>query len=301
MKDTRPSKTASWVAACRAGLGVELPPGTKLCDDPYGMLFSGWSTQGLFGALHKPVRRALLHAPLVSHLVYWMQVRTRFLDDTLLEFVRGGGRQVVILGAGFDCRAVRFAAELGSTAVFEVDHPATQQYKKDVLAKGQVPASGARFITLDFEKQSVRDLPAMLAAAGHDPRRPTLTIWEGVTMYLTEPAIEATLAAVREYSSEGSLLAFTYGDFARRSQRPLAMRVSAAFVGRAGEPWRFGWKPDELPGWMKLRGFDVLQNEDEVSLARRYLPPRYAQRFHDHGRLIAVAAVEKEAARGVLH
>jgi O-methyltransferase involved in polyketide biosynthesis len=120
-------------------------------------------------------------------------------------------------------------------------------------------------------------------------------------MYLTEPAIEATLAAVHEYSCDRSLLAFTYNDFNRQQRPRLSKRIAAAIAGRAGEPWIFGWKPEELPGWMQLRGFHVRENENEVTLAQRYLPPKFATRFDDPGRCIAVAEVERRMERGTLH
>jgi methyltransferase (TIGR00027 family) len=247
MKATRPSQTAAWIAATRAALGVELPEGRKLCDDPYGMLFAGRS-------LPRPLASLALRTWPVLRFTLWVQLRTRFLDDTLRSFVRNGGRQIVILGAGFDCRALRFARELGGAAVFEVDHPATQREKQAVLARAGLAPQHVRYVSMDFEQEATRELPAKLAAAGHDPKQPTLTLWEGVTMYLTEPAIEATVAAVHAYCAPGSVFAFTYFDLPKM-RRGGAMRLLSALVRSQGEPWRFGWSPDVLPGWLEQRGF----------------------------------------------
>jgi len=295
MQDSRPSQTAALVAACRAGLGAELPPGTRLCDDPYGMLFSTLPRTGVGAVLRQPVVWAALRTRPVLRMVLWMQVRTRYLDDALLAFVRGGGRQVVILGAGFDCRALRFARELEPATVFEVDHPATQASKLKVLADAHVPPARVQYVRMNFETESVRDLPAKLAAAGHDPRQPTFTIWEGVTMYLTEAAIEGTVAAIRDYTCAGSELAFTYFDRNRLMRKSLATRISSVYVRRYGEPWRFGWVPDALGGWLPARGFALRENANETSLAQRYLPADHARLFHDSGRYIALA-VRKDGA-----
>jgi methyltransferase (TIGR00027 family) len=135
------------------------------------------------------------------------------LDDAVRGFARAGGCQVVILGAGYDCRALRLA-ELDGAAVFEVDHPATQRHKHDVLARIGA-RSPSRYISWDFEKRPMAELPAALAAVGHDPSRPTMILWEGVTMYLTEPAIDASVRAVARYSAPGSKLAMTYFNRAR--------------------------------------------------------------------------------------
>jgi O-methyltransferase involved in polyketide biosynthesis len=87
--------------------------------------------------------------------------------------------------------------------------------------------------------------------AGLDPTLPCFTIWEGVIPYLTEPAIAATVAAVREWSrAEGSQLAFSYIE-------PQAMGGKSSWrhlVALLGEPWRFGLRPEELPGWMAAHG-----------------------------------------------
>src|SRR5262249_25735248 len=121
--------------------------------------------------------------------VLGMQLRTRVLDDVLLGFVAQGGRQVLLLGAGFDCRAARFHPELSGATVFEVDHPATQAKKRRVLADLGAESAPVAYLAWDFETAPMADLPGRLAALGHDPERPTLTLWEGVTMYLTPDAI----------------------------------------------------------------------------------------------------------------
>jgi methyltransferase (TIGR00027 family) len=288
MRDARPSRTAAWIAACRAGLGVDLPTGTKLCDDPYGMLFAGVPLAGVRGAAVRLVNHGLMHSP-VFPMVLWVQLRTRFLDDAMLAFVREGGRQIVILGAGFDCRALRFASALTDSVVYEVDHPATQAHKLDLLAQGHAPSSTARYVPIDFEKQSTGELPSLLKAAGHDATRPTFTIWEGVTMYLTESAIESTVAAIRKYSAPGSELAFTYFDTAN-SER-LERRFSRTMARAWGEPWRWGWDSERLPEWLRARGFETREIVSETDLARQHLPPQYARQIKASGRRIAVATV----------
>ena len=85
-----------------------------------------------------------------------MQVRTRVIDDVMLDFVRAGGRQVVLLGAGFDCRALRFERELEGATVFEVDHPATQSKKKRVL-EGERGAH-TEYVAWDFESRPLSEL-----------------------------------------------------------------------------------------------------------------------------------------------
>jgi methyltransferase (TIGR00027 family) len=198
-----------------------------------------------------------------------MQVRTRLLDDAVRAFVAGGGRQLVVLGAGYDCRALRLP-ELAGARIFEVDHPATQAHKRAVLDRLGV-ASPAHYLAWDFETHPMDDLPAALADAGHDPAAPTATLWEGVTMYLTEAAIEASLRAIATWSAAGSVLGLTYMTRSRL-RRSLALRAVQAVVQRLGEPFRSGWEPDELPAYLAARGFTLTSDVGTVEAARQLLP-----------------------------
>src|SRR5678815_3453884 len=107
-----------------------------------------------------------------------------------------------------------------------------------------------RYITWDFEARAMEDLPDVLAEAGLDVRAPVFTIWEGVTMYLTDAAIDASLRAIRAYSTEGSRLAMTYFAKSRITQPSVLTRAISAVVSTIGEPWRFGWEVGALPGYL---------------------------------------------------
>ena len=219
--------------------------------------------------------------------VLWMQLRTHAIDEALREFARAGGTQVLLLGAGFDCRAARLVDELPGVTFFEVDHPATQGRKRQVMELANARSAPVRYVEWHFERDALSALPARLAREGHDPARPTLTVWEGVTMYLSEPAIDATLSAVRELSGPGSRLVFTYMDrtFVRSDT------FSRRLVAVVGEPWTFGWEPAKLPGFLSQRGFALLVDHDIATLARRWLPARLHQKLSKPGRHFAIAHV----------
>lgn len=278
MRDDAPSRTAQWVAAAR-GLGRLLPEAVRLADDPYGLAFSAPGIARLVDRTRgtRPDRaETVARAPGLSLWIVYMQVRTRLLDDAVRGFVAGGGRQLVLLGAGYDCRALRLP-ELAGATVLEVDHPATQGHKRAVLDRLGT-TSPARYVAWDFETSAMDDLPTALADAGHDPAAPTLTIWEGVTMYLTEPAINASLHAIAAWSAAGSELALTYMTRARLT-RSLAVRAVRAVVQRLGEPFRFGWEPDELPGYLAARGFALTSDVATIDAARQLLPGSYARQI----------------------
>lgn len=270
MRDDTPSRTAQWVAAAR-GLGMLLPPHVRLVEDPYGVAFS---SQRIAKLLENKSPQPLALIPGLKTWIVYMQVRTRVLDDALRAFIAGGGRQVVLLGAGFDCRALRMP-ELADAQVFEVDHPATQAHKLATLEKLDV-RSPAQYVTWDFETRPLDELPEALADTGHDAASPTFTIWEGVTMYLTEAAIDASIRAIADYSSTGSQLAMTYFAKHRLRKPSLATRVVQAAVARLGEPWTWGWAPDDLPDYLEERGWELMRDIGTADAARALLPANLA-------------------------
>lgn len=281
MREDTPSRTAQWVAAAR-GMGMLLPDDVRIADDPYGIAFASTRIQRLF----EERRPALLAAlPGLKHWIAYMQVRTRLLDDAVRNFVDAGGRQLVLLGAGFDCRALRMP-ELADAHVFEVDHPATQTHKIDTLERigAHSPAS---YVTWDFETRPMDELPEALADAGHDAQAPTLTIWEGVTMYLTEPAIDASLRAVADYSCRTSQLAMTYQAKFEGQQPSLAARAVSFVVARLGEPFRWYWDPAQLPAYLEARGFALADDVGTPEAADKLLPPDLASTISraDHSRV----------------
>jgi methyltransferase (TIGR00027 family) len=133
-------------------------------------------------------------------------LRVAFLDDRLLASMRLAPSQVVLLGAGLDARAWRLAA-LDGAELFEVDHPATQRFKREEVAAFPLPLARVHWVPVDFEREA---LAPALAAAGHSSAEPTVWLWEGVVMYLGDQALRATLAGVRERSAPGSALLLHY-------------------------------------------------------------------------------------------
>ncbi|MFO0563081.1 MAG: SAM-dependent methyltransferase [Polyangiales bacterium] len=286
MKPTRPSFTAAFVATCR-GLAPLLPESAQLALDPYGLRVLGERAEQWMSALMAapaPVR-ALAWGPMLPMLPWtlYMQVRTRVLDDALRAFLASGGRQVVILGAGFDARGWRMREALGDAIVYEVDHPATAALKRERF--GAHP--GVRPLSWNFESTPMSSLPDALASLGHRRDQRTFTLWEGVTMYLTREAFGATLDAVRAYSAARSALAFNYVDRALIDRASIATSAVRAVVRAVGEPFRLGFSPDELRATLSEHGFRVESDRGFEERARELLGERWA-RVVRRGRRIAL-------------
>jgi methyltransferase (TIGR00027 family) len=288
MKRDTPSHTAAWVALARA-MAMRLPPAARLADDPYGAAFEESGARGRLHAALERVGVPIHKLPGVTPWILYMQVRTRVIDDMVRKFVAAGGRQLVLLGAGYDCRALRLP-ELADTRVLEVDHPATQTRKREVLERLDA-TSRSRYLAWDFEDRPLADLPDALADLGLDRRARVLTIWEGVTMYLTPGAIDASLRAIHAWSAPGSQLAMTYFAISRLTRPTWRARVVRAAVARVGEPFRFGWKPDQLPRYLAERGFSLGRDVTTHDAAQELLPAKLAARLDGRAQRLALAHV----------
>ncbi|MCL2447500.1 MAG: SAM-dependent methyltransferase, partial [Polyangiaceae bacterium] len=169
------------------------------------LLSPGWAI-----AMRK-ISRALDRAPparrdrAIAHLDA-ISLRVAAIDAELERAVHDGCRQLVILGAGLDTRAFRLRA-LADVDVYEVDHPATQEYKRRRSLPLRAVSKSLSFVPVDFERAS---LGGPLSAAGHRANERTVWVWEGVVMYLTDGALRSALGDIRRASSAGSTLILHY-------------------------------------------------------------------------------------------
>jgi methyltransferase (TIGR00027 family) len=199
-----------------------------------------------------------------------IHARTRHIDQVFADALRDGMAQVVILGAGLDSRAYRFPNELRTAHVFEVDLPATQEYKKKRIREilHALPRH-VTYVPIDFTKQ---DLAEVLDAAGYDPARKTIFLWEGVSFYLPEAAVDATLRFVATHAARGSRIVFDYFLKSGLKAPPPQLRDVMTRLQAVGEPLIFGL-PDENPErFITDRGLTIGENASMRDLFARYIP-----------------------------
>ena len=203
----------------------------------------------------------------------FMVVRSRFAEDELARAVGRGVAQYVILGAGLDTFAYRSPYADATLRVFEVDHPATQEWKRGLLAAAAISIpSTLTYAPVDFEQHTLAD---GLAQAGFDSRIPTFFSWLGVTMYLTEDAINATLRFAAS-TPRGGGISFDYGVARSRLgwTGRLALRALSRRVAAAGEPFQTLFDPDEIRGRLTSFGFHSITDLGAVELNARYFRDR---------------------------
>jgi methyltransferase (TIGR00027 family) len=181
MKPNEPSRTALMIARQRAAHQV-LDHGAILYD-PFAMK--------ILGEDEKDVLQFANAHPLASIGRLITTARSRIAEDALARAVESGIRQVVILGAGLDTFALRSPHAAQQIRIYEVDHPATQAWKRQRLAEGQIALPPwLIFVPVDFEQD---DVGAKLVAAGFQQNAPAFFTWLGVVPYLTHDAIGRTL------------------------------------------------------------------------------------------------------------
>jgi methyltransferase (TIGR00027 family) len=259
----KPSVTAEMVALVRARDQAR-PPERRVVDDPYAARFLELAGSRLLraGGVNGPVAVAsdlAFKTPLVGFGPLVLG-RHRVMDDLLLAETAAGASQCVILGAGYDARAYRFAPPRGPARFFEVDHPTLSSVKRDLVGRalGAVPPHVA-FVAVDFMRER---LDERLLAEGFDRRAKTVFIWEGVTYYLTADAVRGTLSTVRALGAPGSTIVFDAWARApglRGSVAAAARRFAGLFARAASEPFLFTFEgPEDAPALLRELGYEVL-------------------------------------------
>jgi methyltransferase (TIGR00027 family) len=286
------------MALFRALESVVRPRCARLFEDPYARAFLRPGLRAFVAAAALPGVGRLLYR-LLDEL--WPGAcssgiaRTRWIDDAVRDACRDKLRQLVIVGAGYDCRALRLPELIGAR-VFEIDHPATLAAKRRGLARQLVTLpAGILTVPADLATVSLDDL---LKGAGFDRRRPAFFLWEGVTNYLSTAAVDATLAAVARLAAPGSLLLFTYvhrGVIDGSASFTGTVRLDAT-LRRADEPWTFGLHPALVPKFLDERGFRLLEDLGAAEYRARYRPASPGRGYEFYHVALAIVR-EKEVAR----
>lgn len=196
--------------------------------------------------------------------------RTRLFDQLLQQQIDAGVRQVVLLGAGYDTRPLRFASTLKDLSVFEVDVPGTQLYKRTKLGKTSGAGShGITFIPVDLNRKS---FDKVLLQHGFSPRLKTLFLWEGVSYYLPQPAVERVLDFVSG-CAVGSSIVFDYAtrDFIDGDQNTYGGKQVARWLKKIKEPFLFGMNKEETAAFLRGCHLTLTADYGPEDLEKKYL------------------------------
>jgi len=247
METGQPSKTAYSAARYRAA--HQLLERGAIFKDPVAVRILGAPEEELLADAPRRAMRAFIAA------------RHRFAEDALAAGVRRGVRQVVVLGAGLDTIAYRNGFD--GVRVIEVDHPATQAWKRERLVSTgiEIPPS-VSYTGVDFEKESLSD---RLRLDG-----PAFFVWLGVVPYLTRAGFDATISYISKIP--GNEVVFDYAQSPEKmpADRRAALEARAARVARIGEPWLTYFEPAEIASYLAGLGFGEIEDLGPAQLAARF-------------------------------
>jgi methyltransferase (TIGR00027 family) len=286
MEDSRVSLTALLTAYARAYHATHAAP--KLFDDYLADQLFTEEERAYFGDnLAEALKfldpeRATACPDRAAALAWYMRLqggpitlsRSRYTEDSLVGALSQGVRQYVILGAGMETFAFRQPELMRRLHVFEIDHPATQAFKRQRLAElgWELPAH-LHFVPLDFTQEG---LAAALRRSPYDPQAASFFSWLGVTYYLTREVVFDTLRAIAGVAPAGSLVVFDYMDLDAFVPERAAKRMQRmqAIVRQAGEPMRAGFDPSRLAADLEAMGLRLREDLSPADIEERYFRGR---------------------------
>jgi len=196
--------------------------------------------------------------------------RTKYIDSVFENAIKWGIKQVLILGAGFDSRAIRFLNSNDNIKVFEIDTPHTQNAKIKQFEKRKIhiPENNI-FVPVDFEKE---DLKTKLDESNFDKTEKTLFILEGLTMYLSQDTVAETFQFIHDYSISGSLIVFDYiyASVLRLEQKYYGENDIYQRVKKDNEKWVFGIEEGKIENFLNKLNFSLVEHLDSKDMENQY-------------------------------
>jgi methyltransferase (TIGR00027 family) len=224
--------------------------------------------------------RLVIHIPFVGRLLLrvfaakgiyeYVIARTKYIDAVFRQALSDQFSQILLFGAGFDTRALRFQEEARQTKIFEMDAPATQeaklvQYQKRNLS---IPPNVV-FVPIDFDRES---LPLKLNQAGFKRNQRSLFILEGVLEYLQPQSVDQMFRTIRELAGAGSevLFNYVYASVIRHEDMYYGEEGAMETLAKAGESWQFGIEKGEIGQFLSRYGFELRDHRDSRELEEMY-------------------------------
>jgi methyltransferase (TIGR00027 family) len=203
----------------------------------------------------------------------YMLARTAFFDNVFIDALNKNIPQIVLLGAGYDTRAYRFANLNNTTKIIELDIETTQNRKNKCLQKAQIDIpKHVRLVPINFNKESLKNV---LEKAGYENNEKTLFIWEGVSYYLEPESVDATLEFVKNYSHNESVIAFDYAisiteenikDYYGVKEFAQTWRKH-----RSDELFRFAIDEGKIESFLDQRGLKIVNHLDNREIEKTFL------------------------------
>jgi len=226
------------------------------------------------------VIRILLFIPFFRHIladlispygIYeYVIARTKYFDEKYCTCLKEEFEQIVIFGAGFDSRAIRFDHMNKGTKIFELDSPITQRNKITALNQKKIPKPAKlEYIAIDFNQDSLKDV---LIQHGFRMNQKTLFLMEGIIMYLPEIAVDSLFQIIKTISKSDSLIIFDYihGSVLKTQGKYVGEKEIVGRVIKAGEPWLFGIEEGKEEQFLHKYNLELIENNTTSLLEQRF-------------------------------
>jgi methyltransferase (TIGR00027 family) len=260
MQPNEPSRTALMIARQRAA--HQLLDHGSILDDQFAVKILQKDAD------EKDVLQFANGHPLASIGRLFTAARSRIAEDALSQAVEGGIRQIVILGAGLDTFALRNPHVARPIRIYEVDHPATQAWKRERLAEAQIALPPSLILVpVDFERDDVGE---NLVAAGFQQNSPAFFTWLGVVPYLTQDAIGRTLDCIS--SIQNSEVVFDYMEPPEAFSEELRQleKARAEQLEKIGERSASRFDPAGMAAILRSHGFSAIEDINFQEIASRF-------------------------------
>ncbi len=267
--ERKPSETARGTALLRTIANKEFDD-EKLGSDYLAEYFLPFLLKFLIKA--KGIR-ARVKNKIPLGMYEYLIARTAYFDNLFVNALNKNIPQIVLLGAGYDTRAYRFAKLNNSTKIIELDAPTTQNRKKKCLGKSKIEiSSDVVFNSIDFNRESLK---IVLEKTGYDNNKKTLFLWEGVSYYLDPESVNATLELVRNYSHNESIIAFDYIISVPTEKLHNYYGVKELVQSMANrhpnERGKFAIEEEKIESFLEQRGLKMVEHLKNGEIENRFL------------------------------
>lgn len=248
--ESKTSRTAEFTCLARAQSYLEKRECYK-SDDYISMVIMNSFVKAL---IKNPLGRRIFMNMRPAGMYEYIISRTKYVDLEFKQALQEGMEQILIFGAGFDSRAIRFQGLSGNTRIFELDAPVTQNAKIERYKEKGIISGDLTFIPIDFDKQSISE---RLTSSGFEKGKKSLFLLEGLTMYLQPESVEKTFKIIEEFAGAGSRIVFDhiYASVLRRENLYEGEKELYERVLEQNEGFCFGIEKGSIDGFLAAYGF----------------------------------------------
>ena len=279
MQKHQPSSTAKfvanglWYVSNHPKLSVEVP--VRMAEANRAMVSAInrgiLSTQHPLGRALLRVRASVMQTCSIPGFYLHFVVRKRCIESLVRDAIEKGAEQLVVIGAGFDTLSLRISSDFPEMTVIEIDHPATQQWKRDAIAGLNRSFENIHLLPLDLVKETMKDL--LLKSGCYQPAKTSAFVAEGLLMYLTEKEVLEILEFIRDHSGSNSPFVFSYME--EKAAEDYQFKNASGFVNLwlklKKERFTWGLENERLAPFLRSLGFTLEELETTDDLREKYI------------------------------